>query len=636
MTTLTLDSLGGTALRGEVGNQNKGRWLVLAEPDLRALDLHDAPRLEVLDLRACGEQDVLHLQLDQLPSLRDIYLPVLSSGAILHRFNLSMPPTLTVHGRVNEFDADWQAGTLRLRAEGMPWAQLCVLGSHARMHDLALAHCWPKTCPSTDQEAVLSSHSLTVVLSGDSLPARLHLSGKGQWWLADASRVTSLVIDGPRQVHVGEARKLETLTMRSPGRCEVEGADVLEQVQGATQQSREHASEPIPLALRHQRGKQLTLRGAMPSLTLLDGWGYVQLHAPALTSLSLGWAKHLALYQCGKIDKIALPDGLPVDCHGEVPTPLLNQARFFIDESTLKQSLRRLEAGELSLLEGVLNVLSQRYAPQAAFHSLSTLHYLAEKGIDLPALWQCRRTLSAWQRQGGRKRKRLELLDADYARADSLWGWDLPVDRLEEGISADLHLWALCAPESKEARDFRKTLLNDGQKRDQLGYILRAATRENPSSALITLALEILATLYADRAWPQMTLPERQAGAARYLPRLLRVAENHGQRQAVMHAIVELTPWEDVPQQLGVLRGEYPGAGRTLMMVLANQPDRWWRWKLPDDTSRQQRDALRQALTQQALMPAGHPLDALNEAVAPSNNALDIDDYLNMPLNSVR
>jgi hypothetical protein len=33
---------------------------VLAEPNLRALNLHEDPQLEVLDLRGAGEQDYLH------------------------------------------------------------------------------------------------------------------------------------------------------------------------------------------------------------------------------------------------------------------------------------------------------------------------------------------------------------------------------------------------------------------------------------------------------------------------------------------------------------------------------------------------------------------------------------------------
>ncbi|NOG30592.1 hypothetical protein HLB35_00255 [Halomonas sp. TBZ9] len=637
MGTLTLDNLGGTALQGATGNDQEGRCLVLVEPNLRALDLHDDPRLEVLDLSNCGEQDVLHLQLDRLPNLREIRLPVLRSGAIIHRFTLALPRSLSVHGRVIEFDADWQTGSLRLCAEGAPWASLRVLGKEARMHDLALQHEFAECPRLTSHSPIRHSGPLTIVLSSNTLPERLHLSGEGQWWLADASQVTSLVIDGPPRVHVHRAVALESLTQLRTGRCEVEGADALTNVQGPTQQVRQQASQPPPYDVRHHMSKQLTLRGKMSSLTIADGWGDVHLHAPTLTYLQLGWAKHLALYHCGRLDQVALPDGLPVDCHGEVPTPLLNQARFFIDEATLKQSLRRLEAGELSLLEGVLNVLSQRYTPAAAFHSLTTLHHLAGQGMALAELWQCRRTLSAWQRQQGRKRKHPTLRDADYLRADKHWGWDLPVDRLEEGLMADLHLWALCLPQSEHAQAFRKTLLKDGQSPNQLGYFLRAATRENAPEALVTLMLDVLTALYRQHPWPCMHVPSKQAGATRYLPRLLHAAQTEAQRQAVMHAMVELMPWKKVPLQLGALRAAYPGEARALLMTLSRQPDEWWRWKLSHQLFSQEKMAhLRQALTRQALMPANTDMAVLNDIVEPSDSQENMGDIVSAPLHTIR
>ncbi|MYL23950.1 hypothetical protein GLV89_09145 [Halomonas alkaliantarctica] len=637
MGTLTLDDSGGTALQGATGNEQQGRYLVLAEPDLRALDLHDDPHLEVLDLSACGEQDVLHLQLDRVPNLREIRLPVLRGGAVIHRFTLALPRTLSVHGRVSEFDADWQAGSLRLCAEGAPWTALRVLGKGARLHDLALQHDFVAQERLASRGIAPIGGPLTIVLCRDTLPERLHLTEEGQWWLADASQVASLVIDGPSRVHARKAGALETLTQLRAGRCEIEGAHGLAKVQGPAGQMRHHASQPPPQDVRHHMRKPLTLRGEMPSLTVADGWSDVQLHAPALTHLQLGWAKHLALYHCGRLDQVALPDGLPVDCHGEVPTPLLNQARFFIDEASLKQSLRRLEAGELSLLEGVLNVLSQRYTPQAAFHSLSTLCHLAEQGIALSELWQCRRTLIAWQRQQGRKRKHPVLRDADYLRADKHWGWELPVDRLEEGLNADLHLWALCLPASKDAQAFRKTLLKEGQTPSQLGYLLRAATREKAPEALVTLILDVLTALYRQQPWPCMHVPSKQSGATRYLPRLLKAAQSDAQRQAVMHAMVEMMPWKDVPQQLGALRAAYPGEARALIMTLSRQPDEWWRWKLSRHLfSREKMAQLRQALTRQALMPANTDMTALNAIVAPEGASDDMDDILNIPLTTIR
>jgi len=96
---LTLDSSGGAALFGPCGNGDQGRRLVLEAPGLRALDLHDDSLLEVLDLRGCGGQHHLHLQLDRLPQLRELHLPTLTAGAVIHLFQPALPRTLRIQGR---------------------------------------------------------------------------------------------------------------------------------------------------------------------------------------------------------------------------------------------------------------------------------------------------------------------------------------------------------------------------------------------------------------------------------------------------------------------------------------------------------------------------------------------------------
>lgn len=613
---LRLDTLGGTALHSAVGNQNEGRWLVVTEPNLRALDLHDDPHLEVLDLSGCGEQDVLHLQLDRLTGLREIYLPTLRTGAIIHRFNLEMPGSLTVHGRVSEFDADWQKGTLRL-GEGMPaWSQLRVIGRDAQPDDVFGLNRRDQVHAFVEKTAL--SDSLVIVLCSDVLPEHLHLSGSSQWWIADASHVTELIVDGPSWVVVRQAGALESLTHCSAGSCEVEGANRLVSVHDVTRHYRQDVSEKVPQMIRPQMSKQLTLRGDMHALAFADGWGSIQLHAPRLFRLSVSWAKHLALYNCGHITDVALPNGLAVDCHGEVPSPLLNQAHFFMDESTLKGSLRRLDAGDDSVLEGILSVLSQRAAPHAAFYSLSTLCELAGQGISLSALWQCRRTLSAWQHHRSRKRKQSVLLEADYGLADKEWAWDLPYDRREEGLRADLNLWALCAAESKHAQSYRKTLLSAGQRGEPLGNFIHASTRENAPPALVALMLDILVTLDTSQRWRHLTHSDMYP-CNRYLPRLLRAANNEQQQQAVMHAVIELMTWKDLAQQVANLHEDYPVIWRALVFNLSHQSDRWWRHKLPRRIPRviekEIIKAVRQALVQHALKPAGSSLDELQALI---------------------
>ncbi|MGM0855892.1 MAG: hypothetical protein ACQEW0_02300 [Pseudomonadota bacterium] len=630
MDPLTLDSNGGTALIGPCGNTESGKRLVIAEPYLRALDVHEDRQLEVLDLRECGEQDYLHLQLNQVPNLSEVYLPELSKGAVIHLFGLSMLRTLMIHGAVYELDADWQTDTMRLTSQDVPWGGVRLLGYEAKSHDLSLR--WGWSCTSelskTSQLPASDSLSLTVVINPTILPSTLLLTGEDEWLITDASPLTQLVIDGPKRVWVDKAVALETLSMHAFGLCEAQGLKALAKVNGAFAQSHEDPSEHAPVPLRQGTRKHLTLRGNMESLTLTDAWDDVQLHAPRLKRVTVSWANHLSLYHCGALTDIKLPDGLPVDCFGSVPTPLLHQARFFIDEATLKQSLNRIEAGEIDLLEGVLNVLSQRYAPQAAFHSLTILLYLAKQSIALEALWQCRRTLSAWHRQRGRKRKPLCLRDSDYQRADTSWGWDFPDDRLEEGLNADLQLWALCAPESEDAQAFRKTLLKDAKKLDNLGYFIRAATAENAHPALIKLMHEVLVSFYGSGRWPKLSLPSFQAGAARYLSRLLKKESlSQASRQAVLHAIAEMTPWAGLPRQLSALLEIYPGPVRALLITLARQPDDWFQWRLPGFPAQEQVRSARQQFMQLALMPTSLAVQ-MASAMAQEATCADRDDEL--------
>ena len=236
---------------------------------------------------------------------------------------------------------------------------------------------------------------------------------------------------------------------------------------------------------------------------------------------------------------------------------------------------------------------------------LSTLVRLAKQGIALNALWQCRRSLSGWQRSSARKRKRLSLTHQDYQRADKRWTWQLPVDRVEEGFSADLHLWALCMPHCSDARAYRKTLLKEAQKRDGLAHLLRVATMEQGLPALGELATDVLVSLYGQGEWPRLSLPNGQAGVARYLPRLLRARDlTPMQTTALLNAIANLAPWTSLPALLAHQLAYNLGPARALLMTLSRQPDEWFRWRMPGFPSSQAITAAKQQLLQLALVPA--------------------------------
>lgn len=591
---LVLDSSDGAALHGPTGNADQGRRLVLNELRLRALDLHDDPVLEVLDLRGCGRQHYLHLQLDRLPRLREIYLPRLVEGAILHLFNLDVPGSLTVHGRVREIDADWQKGTLRLAHRQRSWEGVRLLGHDAKPGDL---HDAPLALP------------LNVALSAELLQAAapdgaLRLSAPGEWYLADASPLKRLVLDGPGYLRVSRAQALDNVQMLTPTYFEGEQLDALTWLGAGEARHSRSASEIT------QHGLAFTgsavLRGNMSSLKLLEEWGDVQLHAPRLEHLKLSSAASLTLHQCGRLETVSLPDGLPIDCHGTVPTPLLHVARFFIDEATLKQALARLEAGELALLDSVLTMLPQRAGAASAFHGLTSLLHLAEQGLDAQALWHCRRQIAAWQMMPRRHRQRTQLTDQDLARADGAWRWDMPRDRLDEGIMADLQLWAICSPHSDDAQAYRKILLascNEGQKFE---WILRFGSRPNAPPLLRQLMLEALVMKQRSGALLGWLGGQHSQLSHRYLVRIMTheplTAE---QRHALLGATSEVAPWEELPQLIGTLLQRHPGPVRAFLMALSRQPDHWFERRLPGRVNEARLRQARLQLTQLALMPVG-------------------------------
>ncbi|WP_017431206.1 hypothetical protein [Vreelandella jeotgali] len=581
MGTLNLDSNGGTALFGPCGHADAGRRLTLAEPGLHALDVHEDSRLEVLDLRDCGPQDALHLQLSQLPALREIYLPELAEGAVIHLFHLELPPTLKIHGAIAELDADWQAGTLRLAARHRAWHGARLLGRNANTADLA-----------SRQEAECS---LAVVMNPTVLPVALELTGTEEWLLADAGPLERCVVHGPPRVRLDNTGALASLALKAPSAVDVQGAGALFSVGSSAAEDEE-------------AGYQVTLRGNTASLTLTGGWDDVQLHTPQLRRLALDRARQLVLHHCRYLDEVALPNGQAVDCYGSVPAPLLHQARFFMDEATLSETLSRIEAGETDLLGGVLKVLSRRYTAQAAFHGLTALVRLAESGIAPADLWECRRTLSAWHCRSRRKRQPAELQDVHYHRADTRWQWELPADRQDEGMLADLRLWALCVESSAAAKSYTATLRDATCQRgrnDRLAYVLRAATADAAQPVLIRLTLEVLSSLYGSDAWPRASFDRAHQGLTGYLPRLLSAAPiTVAEYQAVLCAIAELTPWAQWQRQLTTLLRLAPGQTRALLMSLSRQPDDWLSWRLPETyPTDEQRQAARQQWVQMALMP---------------------------------
>lgn len=612
MSHLTLDSSGGAALFGEAGNADDGRRLTLDDQHLRALDIHGDRQLEAIDLSGCRADVCLHLQLSELPVLRHLFLPAGSEGAVVHLFALTLPPTLVIHGAVAEIDADWQAGTFSVRAgkDTGVWRGARLLGQDALPDDLS---------PNVEVEG-----ELAVVMNPAVLPEELALSGQTEWLIANAERVTQCTVEGSPRVQLDNATRLEALALYGLGSIEVRRAGVLTQaeaVPGEPALAKQEAAEG-----QESAGSRLVVHGNTPELALTGCWGTVQLHTPNLARLALEHADRLALHYCRYLEDVSLPDDQEVDCYGSVPPPLLDRARFVIDEATLAQTLARVEGGETDLLDGLLDAMSRSETPHAVFHSLASLRRLAEKGVDPERLWECRRTLGAHQCRSSRKRRQPGLAEAHYQHADARWHWTFPDDRHDEGLRNDLQLWALCAPHSEAARRYDVTLRKAVYSKkghldqDKLVQVVRLATAESAPPAIAELALEVLARLYGQAVWSDTELNREHQGIVAYLPRLLSVdGISAVQHQAVLCATLALTRGDELARRAGELLRLAPGQTRALLMTLSRQPDAWlqrylteddWELALPLFLSRQMGpetvkriQKVRQTLVQLALMP---------------------------------
>ncbi|MDR5868154.1 hypothetical protein [Halomonas koreensis] len=591
---LALEGSGGAALRGDCGNADRGTRLVLREPRLKALDLHHAPFLEELDLRACGGPQ-FHLVLDDLPRLREVYLPACEQGCIVHLASPSLPMSLRVHGTVAEFDADWGAGNCRLASAHRPWKGIRLLGCDASLSDLVIGHRLADT-----------EHTLKVVLESSLLPPCLTLTEPGTWLLAAPMGLERLTIDGPERVVLEEAEALQRLEAKSRTTIKADGLRALETVlgaEGAPAEMDEDRDEAGTSNAASMPG-DLVLKGALHELDIAGDWASVQLHSRSLTRLSLERARYLALHHCRRLDRVELPQGLEIDCHGSVPSALLGQARFYVDEATVLQTLERLKAGEADLLATLLTLLPQRTSPHHVLHGLLTLEQLCDLGLDPQAIWECRRTLSAHHLQG--KRSRQAPSARALARADLNWQWEFPRDRVEEGMAADLRVWRHCQGHCEQASAYRDALLGTcGKSPESLRHLLRVGLHHETGPVLRELMFEAMTRLYGHPE-ARSRLGRMASGLVRKTVALFkRDALDDESGRAALGFIFHEAAWDELPRLVPRLMRQRASLVRDGLMTLSRRPDEWFKRRLPGRfVSDQAIRSARLQLTQLALMPA--------------------------------
>lgn len=601
---LTVDNTGGLILNGSHGNQDEGRCLALADPRLWALDLHDDPNLEVLDLRGCASDRAMHLQLDRLPALRELWLPETGRGAVIHVFQLQLPVTLTIHGRVSEIDADWQSGTLRSVRRGKPWHGVKLLGSDGQADFQSL-----------NTEVPGSTSTLNIVLNPGLLTDTLCLTAPGDWLLIDASPLQAMRIDGPRRVDLRKAARLETLQVCSSTHVRGEGLDTLHSLDTGTGQHRAAADDVATQTSPGSPG--LTLQGNMTHLCLGDRWSIVQLRTPRLESLRVGWLDTLDLHNCSAIKLLDLPTGVHIHCEGSLPIPLLDAAELdldvaqvYINELTLQKAIEDLEAGDQELLPKILKILALGGARRTHFRRLAILLQLARKGLDLQAIWACRCTLLGLHMP--RRSEKTPQADSDRHEVDRFWDWNLPREHEDEGLQADLQLWALCQTDCPRAKQYRDTLIRlmASNSIDSLPHLVHLVLVDPRSKPLTSLLEEILLRLSRKSPRNLLHLPKTLAIQLPTLSqRLPQMDLQPKGRLAVIDICLSKAPWEHLGETIQRLFQIDAGYTRAALIRQARNDNDWLSSRIGGPFSTQQTiDSARQQLTRWALMPVREQL----------------------------
>jgi hypothetical protein len=264
---------------------------------------------------------------------------------------------------VSEIDAAWEQ--VQLRMEAAPKLQ----------HWSRVLFCGPEKHLPTP-----SDHGLVVVTGNmpDDLD-QLTLD-KGSDWLITAIR-------GLRHVQINTSgqtalQKLPHLrTVNSSGHSlnlSIDDAPKLERIAGT--------------------GELVSVRqpnNPVNDLTIADQWQQASIRSSRLEILSFINGASLTLHHCYGLQHVDLPLGIDVECRGALPLPLINTARFYFDESSLKASFDRFRQADQSQLPTLLSILAKAHEHDQVVLSLQRLHELCQLGVPAGKVWQARRELAA-------------------------------------------------------------------------------------------------------------------------------------------------------------------------------------------------------------------------------------------------
>ena len=594
------DGAGGAAITNPSANVRGSTRLRIANPRLRALDVHKDPYVSVLDLSACFVEGTFHLQLDCLPNLTTVILPPSQQGAIVHLFSDTTLDAFNIEGPLAEIDACWQGGSTTLRHPSAYWRSLSLLDINqvARVNGGARASDHPI-------DTATPNDSLTVVMSNT--PTNIeHLTcdGGGDWLITDASSLTTFSAERVNRVVIQRGRRLHTVTLGCVSEFRADGLHALSRICTTP-------NEPLAGAVSDQapNERKLVLSGAMDSLSIEGSHTSITLHCDWLTQLSIEQVTLIKLFNTGRIREFSAPTGVAVECDGALPEPLVGIARFYIDESTLVSIIERLEAvRDEELLDSVLRMLPFTKGHHGTFHNLITLQRLAERGFDPEKLWQCRRRLFAMH-QLSRKSSLTHIDELELQAADKTWNWKFPTDRSDEGYRADLLLWSKCFDHCQHAERYKYVLKREMQDPDALVHLARLVSNPRSDDRLHALFIGAVEAFHNDTACHDGD-QESKLRISGLLTPLITASQKLGIPDTTVVLLIALvmdwSPWRRLHPRLESIRRHHNAAVRTLLIQRIATLSASNHWLARKCTSIRNDDDLlnaRQALMQLVLSP---------------------------------
>ncbi|KEZ76593.1 hypothetical protein [Salinisphaera hydrothermalis] len=333
---------------------HRGPTAVIAEPDLRCLDLVDCPQLAELDLTGCRPD--LHLTVRGCPALSLIHLPhEPDTGAIVHLDCGDARQTLHIRGHLHGLDA---------YIAGRPFA------TQARRAGQVLVNAY--LGPWAEGEAI-KDHGL-VVLWGD-LPRHLTLAH-------DAATRELIVFDTPTLEIVEAAVSLDAVS--------VTDAPALTRVNLSGGSRRFRATRVPALSQLAGYGRTAVLAagsGAAGRLTVDGEWRALRLSESPVTELAAPRVASIALIHCPDLRYVTRGEDTAISVVGATRAVGLGIERLRLDASTLRHLARAARAGDTEAATLLGDWCGEATHPRGWLDALEVFAELAGKGFDPAWLW---------------------------------------------------------------------------------------------------------------------------------------------------------------------------------------------------------------------------------------------------------